>query len=356
MKPRLGLSDKGWGIMKRVVLTILLVVVAAVPQSFAQDKNLQALLDRMERLERDIKTINVHLHKGGPLPAASAGATHETDPGVARLGVRLTELEEELRATTGRIEGLTHLVNQINGRMDKLVGDIDYRLGALERSTPATTEQPGVAALPPPVSATPSPPVMTAAPTPSPVQTVAPGTGTTGFATQPQSLGTVSRSAVQSVGTPPAQPTQPAKPAPAAQAAPTASGTLPAGTPADQYKYAFGLLRQNQFDKAEVALTAFIETHAGDPLTANARYWLGETYYVRQDYERAARTFFDGYNQSPQGPKAAGSLLKLGMSLSHLEKPEDACITFAKLEQEFPDASPSVKTVMNRERQRNACQ
>jgi formylglycine-generating enzyme len=135
----------------------------------------------------------------------------------------------------------------------------------------------------------------------------------------------------------------------------TTPGLLPEGTPREQYKHAFGLLRENKLDQAEVAFTAFIETHGDDPLADNARYWIGETYYVRQDYQRAARTFFDGYKLNPNGPKAAPSLLKLGMSLSKLNKREDACITFAKLDQEFPDATPSIKAVMKRERQRNAC-
>ena len=361
MKPRLGLTDGVGGNMKRLILAAVLVAVAAVPQSFAQNENLEALLNRLDRLERDISTINVHLAKGGPLPATASAAAEEADPAIARLGVRLTELEEELRATTGRIEELTHLVNQINGRMDKLVGDVDYRLSTLERSPSGTAAlaRPGVAALPPPVSPTPSPPLVAASPSPPPVQTVAPGGGSAGFATQPQTLGTVPQSVVDSMGAPPTtavETAQTVKQVPAAETASAAPGILPPGTPNEQYKYAFGLLRQNQFDRAEEALNAFIETHGDDPLTGNARYWLGETYYVRRDYERAARTFFDGYNQNPQGPKAADSLLKLGMSLAHIDKREDACITFAKLDQEFPEAPPSIRTVMTRERQRNTCQ
>jgi tol-pal system protein YbgF len=132
-------------------------------------------------------------------------------------------------------------------------------------------------------------------------------------------------------------------------------GILPEGTPDEQYKYVFGFLRENNYDKAEPALKAFIATYAANPLASSASYWLGEIYYLRQDYGRAAQTFFDGYKKSPQGPKAASSLLKLGMSLSHIDKREDACVTFAQLEQKFPDASSNTKKVMNREQQRNRC-
>ena len=152
---RFGLRPKKSAGMGWFALVAMVVMAAATSPAFAQTKDLQALLDRMERLERDIKTINVHLAKGGPLPAASAAApSSDPDPAIARLGLRLTELEDELRSTTGRIEELTHLVGQIGRRMDKLVGDVDYRLNALEqRSAAAGGGAARMAAPPPPPSA-----------------------------------------------------------------------------------------------------------------------------------------------------------------------------------------------------------
>ena len=204
---RFGLRQKISAGMGRLALVAMVVMAAAAAPAFAQTKDLQALFDRMERLERDIKTINVHLAKGGPLPTASAAApSSDPDPAIARLGLRLTELEDELRSTTGRIEELSHLVGQISRRMDKLVGDVDYRLNALEqRSAAAGGGATRMAAppLPPAASAfgpapTPTPPSVAASPSPPPVQTVAPTAGGSGgFATQPQTLGVVSQQALE---------------------------------------------------------------------------------------------------------------------------------------------------------------
>ena len=42
---------------------------------------------------------------------------------------------------------------------------------------------------------------------------------------------------------------------------------------------------------AEQALAAFVQNHPEDGLAGNAQYWLGETFYVRGDFQTAARTF-----------------------------------------------------------------
>ena len=63
----------------------------------------------------------------------------------------------------------------------------------------------------------------------------------------------------------------------------------------EQYNYAFGLLRQANYDKAELALQEFVKLHPKEALTSNARYWLGETFYVRAAYVQAAEVFLEGY-------------------------------------------------------------
>ena len=130
---------------------------------------------------------------------------------------------------------------------------------------------------------------------------------------------------------------------------------MPAGTVKEQYTYALNLLRQTNYDQAEIALTEFVAQHGDAPLAGNARYWLGETYYVRADYEQAAQTFFQGYQASPGNAKAPDMLLKLGMSLSQLKKKTEACATFDKLVGDFPNASTRINNAVVRERKRAGC-
>ena len=363
-----------------VALSVLVIASAAwAPGAQAQTgDDLKVMLDRLQRLERDIRTLNVQISRGGVAPVPVTGAKPRpapvaspaprepfgSGPAMARLGVRLTSLEEDIRAVTGSMEEFVFHVGEIRKRLDKLVADVDYRLSALENRVSggpvARTRTPGQA---------PSAPRLSAAPRPPPVQKVIPGQGG-GFAAPPGSLGTVSQKAVSSVQPPPpGNGTKPAvaetapgsalataaTPQPAVQASREVAGILPGGTVKEQYAYAFGLLRQANYDRAEQALQEFLGLHPKEPLASNARYWLGETYYVRAAYVQAAEIFLEGYQADPKGPKAPDSLLKLGMSLAGLDKKREACAAFEKLTKDFPDAAAGVKNTVNREKQKNGC-
>ena len=143
--------------------------------------------------------------------------------------------------------------------------------------------------------------------------------------------------------------------APAAVPPAPASGALPAGTPQEQYAHAQQFLFSQKYAEAERSFTAFIAAHPNDALTSNARYWLGETYYVRQDYEKAAVAFAEGWQKDQKGSKAPDSLLKLAMSLSNMKKSKEACAAFEKLRTDYPSAQGNVDRVAAKERQQAGC-
>lgn len=332
---------KRWTLAAAVAVAVLLFA----PPVLAQSNDLKTLLDRLDRLERDIKTLNVQLSRGGtvPITAGAGGEGQAAPPAVdtltARFEVRLTSIEEDLRSTTGQVEELAFLMNGISQRLDKLVADVDYRLSALERklsASPATTATQAAPA---------EPPRTTAAPSPPSVQQMAPGSGDSGFAKPPGILGTITEADLQAVAPPAAAPAAP----------PASTLVLPEGTPKERYAFARKLLFTQQFDKAEVALREFVESHPDDPLLANARYWLGETYYVRHDFRAAAIVFAEGYQQDKTGKKAPDMLLKLGMALANMGNLEDACRSFAELTKAFPDAPEHIKQGVARERRNGGC-
>ncbi|NQV98113.1 MAG: tol-pal system protein YbgF [Rhodospirillales bacterium] len=312
--------------------------------ALAQEQNLQPLFDRLERLERDIRTLNIQIARGGtpaPLASGSEEAVPQAAeiPAIARLGARMDNLEADLRLSTGTLERANYQINQILERLDKLVADVDFRLTALETNggQGAGAGQPGS-------------PLSTngTAPPPAAVQSVAPTSGA-------RSLGTVPVSEVARIaGTGAAGADQPSAPAESAAIPALPDGVLPAGTVNEQYTYAFNLLRQTNYAQAESALSAFISAHSDDPLASNARYWLGQTYFIRKAYQEAAQVFFEGYNKDPKGPKAPDSLLKLGMSLASLGKTEEACAAFGKVLTDFPKVAATIKNA-GVERKRNSC-
>jgi tol-pal system protein YbgF len=299
------------------------------------------------------------------LVAPGVAAAQDANSIAANQEVRIQQLEGQNRDLTGQIEQLNYRVQQLSDRLDKLVADVDFRLRAIEGGgAPAGGEQAPGAAPPPPSPQTmqqPPPgennPVQqgNAAPPPS--------------AAQPKMLGTMSQSqydaqaqrlnqnadaaaAARAAG---AATPKPPPAAPEQEAAGGAPYKLPGATPDEQYQYAFDLLRQTKYDEAEKALHTFVDEYPENPLAGNASYWLGETYFVRQDYNNAALTFAQGFQKYPKSGKAPDTLLKLGISLAALGETADACKALQELSTRFPTASDSIKQRAAKEQSKNGC-
>jgi tol-pal system protein YbgF len=344
--------------MRIVLFAAAVVAVFVVQPAFAQSStDLQTLLQRLERLERDVRTLNVQVARGVSAETATEAIGAAADdganlPAMARLEVRITALEEDLRQATGSMETLSFRIRELAQTLETFTNDAAFRLDALEKAQAAQSGQGAQSAQSAPAAQTDA----AAAGQPQPAQpaqaaeSLAPTRGAS-----EQTLGTVTPQEVEAVQTqdataaPAAQQTQTPQPA-AATAAQTASLT-----PEDQYKQAFGLLRQARYDEAETALQGFLTQNGDHRLAGNARYWLGETYYVRGQYLEAAETFLTGYQSDPNGPKAPDTLLKLGMALAGLDQKTEACQTFEKLEREFPKPAPGIAGTLTREKQRNGC-
>lgn len=365
------------------------VLSATVPvAAAAQSADTSQLMNRIERLERDIRTLNVQIARGGGGGSAvqvgtPADATAVSgDPAYARLSVRLSDLEAQFRNMNGRIEELNFNITQMTQRLEKMSNDVNYRLGQLEQGGAAHGAMPG--AMSGTQSSEGAAPMPSSSPSTSmnaPATPPAGGMGnmpdgsrvlgqlsandavpTAPAASAPASPAKPSEAdalLAQLTGEPQAEPAPSAAPAPSSAIAapqPQQTASLPAGaSPREQYAHAFGLLRQGQYDQASVALKQFLTEHKDDPLAANARYWLGETYYVRGSYVEAAETFLEGYQTDPKGAKAPDALLKLGMSLASLDKKSEACAAFQKLRGDYPNAPAGLKATLQREWQKNGC-
>ena len=320
--------------ISQIACAIVVLGGLAAP-AFAQGTpDTRALVDQIDRLRRDVDVLQRQLARGAPPPAATGGVA--TGGGnlpttfIEQTDARFGDLDTQLRDLTGRVEELSFKINQLSERMDKLVGDVDFRLGALERGG-APPPAPGAAAAPAPAGRAPS---ASEAPVPAGQSrmVLVPG-GPTGAAPQ---------------GAAPAPQTQ------------SAAVTLPAGSPEAQYEFAYAQLLQAQreqgdFGRAESALKAFVAANPTHRLAGNAQYWLGETYYVRRDYQNAAVAFAEGFQKYPNSEKAPDNLLKLGMTMGQLNQKPKACGTLGELERRYPQASASIKQATQREKQRLGC-
>ena len=162
-------------------LWLLWLGVALSVPVLAQNTGMQELLNRVERLQRELSTLQRQVYKGEAPPASAATllAPAAGDPrNAVRNSIRVSQLENELQQLTGRIEEIGFRTQQIQSRLEKLVSDMDQRLTALEGGTqrgnvPQSVSPPSNVglALGPPVGAAVQPapvgsPVVTPLPSP----------------------------------------------------------------------------------------------------------------------------------------------------------------------------------------------
>ena len=131
---------------------------------------------------------------------------------------------------------------------------------------------------------------------------------------------------------------------------------LPEGDELGQYEYAMNLLKQGDYETAEKAFIEFMSVGSDAKLLSNSNFWLAETYYVRENYKDAAKSYLNLYQKYPEAQKAPNALLKLGISLVNMDQREQGCVTFLKLQEAFPSAEETLLQRGSLEVQKNGCQ
>jgi tol-pal system protein YbgF len=312
----------------RPTLLLVLVAVAAPIPARSQDRAIQ---DRLDRLERDLSMLQRQVYRSGPPPVITAGSGAAVD-----AELRMDRLETQMRELTGRVEDAVNGVEQLRRRLEQINSDIDVRISQPQGQprSPASSSHAGAGI----TDSGPAGPIAMRDPVPGPAPApsrppsglMPPGTLVPPPRDPPTGSGTL---------TPPgplqAAP-EPANTVTASAFRPPAGAVLPVGSASEQYNFAFGLLKQADYSAAEGALKTFVGQHPDDPLAGSAQYWLGETYYTRGRYAEAASAFAEGYKRYPKGAKAADDLLKLGMSLAHVNQKQNACVARPQLERDYP--------------------
>jgi len=92
-----------------------------------------------------------------------------------------------------------------------------------------------------------------------------------------------------------------------------------------------------------------------DKLVGVSQYWLGESYYQRQQYRDAAEAFLAVTTKYEKSAKAPDALLRLGQSLAALKQKEAACASYGEVLRKYPRASTGVKAAVEREQKKEKC-
>ena len=109
------------------------------------------------------------------------------------------------------------------------------------------------------------------------------------------------------------------------------------------YQEGLDAINSGKNDEAAAKFNIVLTKFPDHKLAANAQYWLGESYYGKKDYAKAAVAFAKGYEKYKDSNKGADNILKLGMSMQMLGKTEEACTAFVNLPKEFPKAPDNLK-------------
>ncbi|WP_367608416.1 tol-pal system protein YbgF [Legionella sp. W05-934-2] len=125
---------------------------------------------------------------------------------------------------------------------------------------------------------------------------------------------------------------------------PVAAANIKRGNPADEqisYLAAYELVKTKQFEKALKAMQQFIETYPNSGYSANAYYWTGELYLVKNDSEHALQAFNTVLTKFPKSSKAAASELKASYALINLGQTDAARSKLHHLISQYPDTTTS---------------
>ena len=292
------------------ITTLACAFDAALTPAHAQNE--RDMANRVSRLENEMQTMSRAIYKGEePPPGAFSGGSD-----AAALGVRLDQLETQLRDMNGRLEEQTNQIDQLRNQMERMGADVDMRLGsggAPAQPQPARYTTQSASSYEAPPQPADAGDAGHSAPYP---QDTSPQAGyqwsSGGVGAGEPSLGTLGSSPQ-----------------------PNDSGAM-------MYENAFSQLKSGQYDAAEQGFQQFLSANPNHTLAGNAKYWLGESFYARGQYDKASRTFAEAYQQYPKSPKAPDNLLKLGMSLAGEGKKDDACIALGQIEKEFASSAGPV--------------
>jgi tol-pal system protein YbgF len=132
---------------------------------------------------------------------------------------------------------------------------------------------------------------------------------------------------------PPAAAGSSAAPAPAATAA---SSGPPGAEEQSAYNAAFKSLQGGDYVSASRGFRTFTQDYPQSALAPNAYYWLGESYYVTQNYQVALDTFQNLLKTYPSSEKVPDALLKVGYCQAEMKNYAAAQSTLKAVIKKYP--------------------
>lgn len=269
--------------LKSALLAVLLASSAAVAMAQTPLPEADPLDDRsakrVERMEKVVRELRAIVFQGRDTGKPVVVQPAETDAQIAALNDRVTDLEQTLTKLNGQNETVTFELTKAN----RAAAEQKARADALEQRLAAIEK----------------------------------------------TLADLQAAAAAQAAAPAADAAIPPPPPPPAD-------------PAVAFKQARQIMLDGDYANAEQAFSTYVANYPDSAKTPEARYWLGETLFVREAYTDAAAAYIGAIRGWPQTTWAPDATLKLARSMVALKKSAEACRTLDELAKRYPKASAQV--------------
>jgi TolA-binding protein len=290
--------------MRRALAALLLATPlalanAAPARAQAESREGIYLQNQILQLRQELDQVR----RGGgaavvPVPRGGNGGAPQGEL-VGALLERVSTLEEETRRLRGRLEQAEFQNRTLAQQVEKLQGDIDYRLQQLE----------GGGGTPRPAA----PPTRG----PTPAQSLPPVAGPSG-------------------------------------AAPAAAPAAVARTPEKALADGQAALARRDYAAAETAAREALAAR-GSPRGYDARFLLADAEFGQRNWQDAAVAYGEAYKANAKGSRAPEALIGFGTSLANLNQKREACDAFGLVQSEYPQLRGAMKERLDAGRQRAGC-
>ena len=284
-------------INSKIITTLFALLCIYISKvSYSQEIDVDDLLDRLERIERNISDI-----QKGKFDSLDKSLSSGY---ISRNENRIDQIETNLRQNFGTLEEIQNQINLIGEKLDLINEDFQSRVLKLEKDFQVIKEN---------------------------KTTKKENKSSVDLSNLTGNDGNVQKSII----------TNPQK-------------NLSEQEIKKKYENAIKLLWASKFEEAEVELVDLKKFNPED-LMPNIQYWLGEVHYAQKKFEKAILEFGEGLQKYPDSIKGPDNMLKLGLSFANLKKKSEACNVFYELEVKYKSAPKNVLERANSEKKKLDC-
>tara|TARA_B100000029_G_C17609046_1_gene968668 strand:+ start:13878 stop:14810 length:933 start_codon:yes stop_codon:yes gene_type:complete len=294
--------------IKLIISKILLIIFFLITSnnSYSIDEfDINLLTEKIIRLEEEISDLQKNLYSSDNQSSVKGDKKSDKKQVSSKYQIRINQLENNLAKMNGRFEEIFFRIDQLEEKINRINSDVDLRLsnkdevstGGLPIGERDRTGEKDTIAYPKNTS----------------------NVDSSGGDTE--ILGTIKTKSKDD------------------EAIEIAKNFQSADSLFDHGKNS---LKNLDYFNAEQAFKGFVKKFPDNENIPDAYYWLGESLFVREMYPDAILAYGEVIKKHKKHQRASGSLLKIGLSFSYLDKKKESCDALQKIVKQYPDSEQDI--------------